>query len=79
VDPVGQNSITHTHTEKLGRAGLNQWSEHKKIGRAGLKPVVRRRRDVRDITRKRENKMKVGESRTKSVVRRRREVREISG
>ncbi len=37
-----------------------------------------RRRDEREITGKRENKMEVGESRTKSVVRRRDE-REITG
>ncbi len=41
----------------MGRAGLNQW--------------LRRRRDEREITGKRENKMEVGESRIKSVVIRR--------
>jgi hypothetical protein len=41
--------------------------------------AVVRRRDVREISGKRENKMEVGESRTKSVVRRSRDVREISG
>ncbi len=37
-----------------------------------------RRRDQREITGKRENKMEVGESRTKSLVRRH-NVREITG
>ncbi len=40
--------------------------------------MVRRRRDVREITGKREIKWKLGESRIKSVVRRR-HVREIIG
>ncbi len=40
--------------------------------------MARRRREVREITGKRENKMEVGESRTKSLVRRR-DVREITG
>ncbi len=48
------------------------------VGESRTKSVVRRRRDVREITGKRENKMEVGESRTKSVVRRR-DVREITG
>jgi hypothetical protein len=41
------------------------------VGESRTKSVVRKRRDVREITGKRENKMEVGESRTKSDVRRR--------
>ncbi len=40
-----------------------------KLGESRIKSVARRRRDVREIIGKRENKIEVGESRTKSVVR----------